>query len=49
MGNRLAPPFAILFMHDLESRFLTANSQSPAFWVRYIVTSLASGYMVKIV
>ena len=23
-------------MYDLESRFLAANSQSPAFWVRYI-------------
>lgn len=36
MGNRLAPPFAILFMHSLETRYLATANKSPAFWVRYI-------------
>ena len=31
MGNRLAPPFAILFMHDLETRFLNISPKSLAF------------------
>ena len=36
MGNRLAPPFAILFMHSLETRYLATANKSPALWVRYI-------------
>ena len=36
MGNRLAPPFAILFMHNLESRFLATSPEKPSVWVRYI-------------
>ena len=36
MGNRLAPPFAILFMYRLETRYLATANKSPAFWVRYI-------------
>ena len=36
MGNRLAPPFAILFMHDLESRFLATSPEKPSVWFRYI-------------
>lgn len=35
MGNRLAPPFAILFMHSLETRYLATAKKSPAL-LRYI-------------
>jgi hypothetical protein len=36
MGNRLAPLFAIIFMHDLETRILETYSDRPSMWVRYI-------------
>ena len=36
IGNRLAPLFAILFMHDLESRFLATSPETSSIWVRYI-------------
>ena len=33
MGNRLAPPFSIVYMHQWETK---ACLHQPAFWVRYI-------------
>lgn len=36
MGNRLVPLFAIIFMHDLETRILETSSDRPSMWVRYI-------------
>lgn len=36
MGNRLAPPFVILFMHQLESSFLASLPAKPSMRVRYI-------------
>ena len=36
MGKRLAPPFAILSMHSLETTYIARASKSPAFWVRCI-------------
>ena len=36
MGNRLAPPFATLFMHSLETKFLITVDKTPAIWLRYI-------------
>ena len=36
MSNRLAPPFAMLFMHDLETNFLATFNKIPAIWLRYI-------------
>ena len=37
MGNRLAPPFTIIFMlHNLKTRILETSSNHPSLWVRYI-------------
>ena len=36
MGNRLAPPVAIAFMHSFESSFLASIVDVPMFYVRYI-------------
>ena len=36
MGNRLAPPVAIAFMHAFETSFLSRLSDIPIFCVRYI-------------
>ena len=36
MGNNLAPPFAILYMHDLESSLLRSAPASPVLYKRYI-------------
>ena len=36
MGNRIAPPVAISFMHILESSFLSSLTLKPDFLVRYI-------------
>ena len=36
MGNRLAPPVAIAFMHVFETTFLSRLTETPLFYVRYI-------------
>ena len=36
MGNRLAPPIAIVFMHSLESNFLKTCLVKPGLFLRYI-------------
>ena len=36
MGNRLAPPVAIAFMHAFETSFLSSLVDVPMFYVRYI-------------
>ena len=36
MGNRLAPPVAIAFMHAFETSFLSSLLDVPMFYVRYI-------------
>ena len=36
MGTRMAPTYAIIFMHVLESRFLRSVPVKPFKWLRYI-------------
>ena len=36
MGNRIAPPLAILFMHAVESLVLSAERRQPVMYMRYI-------------
>ena len=36
MGNRLAPPIAIAFMHNLDSNFVNIRSLKPSILLRYI-------------
>ena len=36
IGTRMAPAYANLFMHDLESRLLDLASVKPYLWLRYI-------------
>ncbi|XP_065176010.1 uncharacterized protein LOC135805799 [Sycon ciliatum] len=36
MGNNLAPPFAIIFMHDLETSLLLNSPGAPVLYKRYI-------------
>ena len=36
MGNRLAPPVAIAFMHAFETSFLSTLTETPVFYARYI-------------
>ena len=36
MGNNLAPPFAIIFMHDLERSLLQSAPGAPVLFKRYI-------------
>ena len=36
MGNHLAPPFAIIFMDQLEQRMLRTAIRQPEFFVRYV-------------
>ena len=36
MGNQLAPPFAIIFMHHLESKMLRSAVLRPSLYGRYI-------------
>ncbi|XP_065195392.1 uncharacterized protein LOC135826718 [Sycon ciliatum] len=36
MGNNLAPPFAIIFMHDLETSLFVNSPGAPVLYKRYI-------------
>ena len=36
IGTRMAPAYANIFMHDLESRLLDLASVKPYLWLRYI-------------
>ena len=36
IGNGLPPPFTILSMHSLETRYLATKDKSSELWVRYI-------------
>ena len=36
MGNQLAPPFAIVFMHCVETRMLETATLQPSLYARYI-------------
>ena len=36
IGTKLAPPYAILFMGDLEEKILHASQKKPMIWWRYI-------------
>ena len=36
IGTRFAPPYAILFMADLEEKILSASEKKPMIWWRYI-------------
>ena len=43
MGNRLAPPVAIAFMHSFETRFLSTLTYGPMLYVRYMMTFWVCG------
>ena len=36
MGNKFAPPYAILFLADLEERVLASANLKPTLFVRFI-------------
>ena len=36
IGTKFAPPYAILFMADLEEKILNASEKKPMIWWRYI-------------
>ena len=36
MGTRMAPNYAIIFMHYLETNFLTNYPKQPKIWLRFI-------------
>ena len=36
IGTKFAPPYAILFMADLEEKILSASEKKPMIWWRYI-------------
>ena len=36
IGTRMAPAYANIFMHDLESRLLDLAPVKPFLWLRYI-------------
>ena len=36
MGNRMAPPLAILFMHSVETAMLSVDRPQPVMYMRYI-------------
>ena len=36
IGTKFAPPYAILFMADLEEKILNAFEEKPMIWWRYI-------------
>ena len=36
IGTKFAPPYAILFMADLEEKILRASEKKPMIWWRYI-------------
>ena len=47
MGNRLAPPLAIVFMHNLESSFVKKVLVRPSILLRYIDDTSEYGYMAS--
>ena len=36
IGTKFAPPYACIFMDDLETKFLQSQSLQPLVWFRYI-------------
>ena len=36
IGTKFAPPYAILFMADLDEKILSASEKKPMIWWRYI-------------
>ena len=36
IGTKLAPPYACIFMDQVESEFLKTQAQQPLVWFRYI-------------
>ena len=36
MGTRMAPNYAIIFMHYLETNFLSNYPKQPKIWLRFI-------------
>ena len=36
IGTKFAPPYAILFIADLEEKILNASEKKPMIWWRYI-------------
>ena len=47
IGTKFAPPYAILFMADLEEKILSAFEEKPMMWWRYIDNIFLFGNMEK--
>ena len=47
IGTKFAPPYAILFMADLEEKILSAFEEKPMIWWRYIADIFLFGNMEK--
>ena len=47
IGTKFAPPYAILFMADLEEKILNAFEEKPMIWWRYIDDIFLFGNMEK--
>ena len=47
IGTNFAPPYAILFMADLEEKILNAFEEKPMIWWRYIDDIFLFGNMEK--
>ena len=40
IGTKFAPPYACIFMDQIETKFLRTQSHQPMIWFRYILMSL---------
>ena len=47
IGTKFAPPYAYIFMSDVETKFLESQHLQPLVWLRYIDDIFSSGPMVK--
>ena len=36
IGNKFAPPYAYIYMDEVEQKFLETQSKKPLIWLRYI-------------
>ena len=36
IGTKFAPPYACIYMHEVEQKFLETQSKKPLIWLRYI-------------
>ena len=45
--TKFAPPYACIFLDQVESEFLKTQQDQPLVWVRYIDDIFSSGLMAK--